>query len=81
VRQEIGAAARELAQLGHRRGMLGLGQLTTPDMMFRGPVDLSGEDPGSLRALIEHAFEYCRPTPAPLASPQRELPGAAPARP
>jgi hypothetical protein len=56
VGQQIGAIARELAQLYHRGGVLVLGQLTPASVMLRSTVQLCDEHPVSPRADIDHAF-------------------------
>ena len=56
VGQEVGSASGQLTELGHRGGVLSLGQLSPPGVMPCGAVQLGNQDPVSLRTIIEHAF-------------------------
>ena len=62
---QVGAPGRELAELGHRGNLL-IFCRAVPACEAPGCArKANDEDPVSLRALIDHAFEYCR---CPLAS-------------
>ena len=54
--QQVGPAARQLAQRGHRGALLGAAQLAPPRPAPRLALELGDEQPVSLRALIDHAF-------------------------
>jgi len=54
--QQIGPAARELAQHGPRGGFLVAVQLAPPGTTARLAVKLGDEETVSLRALIDHTF-------------------------
>ncbi|SRR6266851_1464329 len=56
--QQVGPAAREIAQRGHRGGLLVAGELPPPGTVAGLPRELRYQDPVSLRTIIEHAFEY-----------------------
>ena len=56
--QQVRPPGRELAQLGHRGHMLGLGELPPPRVMLCRTRELGDKDTISLRTLIDHAF-YC----------------------
>lgn len=54
--EQVGAAASELAEPGHRGAFPCLGQLALLRVMPRLASDLSDEQAASLRALIDHEF-------------------------
>jgi hypothetical protein len=54
--QQVTPAARELAQRGHRGGLLAAAQLPPPGAAARLAEKLGDQQPVSLRARIDHAF-------------------------
>jgi hypothetical protein len=56
--EQVRPASGELAQRGHRGGLLLCGELAPAGMMPGRAVNPGGEDMVSLRTLIEHGFEY-----------------------
>jgi hypothetical protein len=54
--QQVGPAACELAQRGHRGGFLVAGERAPPGPVPRLAGELGYEDPVSLRATIDHTF-------------------------
>lgn len=54
--EQVGPAAREGLELGHRGGFLVGRKVTPPGAMPRLPRQLRDEDTVSLRTIIEHAF-------------------------
>ncbi len=54
--EQVSAGTGELAELGHRGGFLGCGELASLRVMARLAVQLGDEQPVSLRALIDHVF-------------------------
>jgi hypothetical protein len=56
VPQQVGTAARELAQLVHRGLVLVVVHLPAPGVTLRLAVKLGYQNPVSLRGLIEHVF-------------------------
>ena len=54
--QQVGPAARELAELGHRGGFFIAGELPPAGPVPSLARELGDEDPVSLRAIIDHAF-------------------------
>jgi len=54
--EQVAAAARELAELGHRGGLLATGQVAPSGPVPRLARQLGDEDTVSFRALIDHAF-------------------------
>ncbi len=62
--EQVGPAARELAQRGYRGGLLVRGELTPLRVMLRLAVELGDENPVGLRASVDYAFE-CRTGPDP----------------
>jgi hypothetical protein len=59
--QQVGPAARQLPQGGHRGGFLVAAQLTPPCPVTRLAVKLGAEQPVSFRLLIDHAFWHRTP--------------------
>jgi hypothetical protein len=63
--QQVGPAARELAQRGDRGGLFVAGEVTPPRVVPRLPRELSyegsGQLPGACRAyvLVSHAGDHC----------------------
>jgi hypothetical protein len=53
--QQVGPAACELAQLGHRGGFLGFGRLAPPDVTPGGTGYPGDEDTATLWPFIDHA--------------------------
>jgi hypothetical protein len=61
--QQVGPPRGELAELGHRRGVLLAGKLPAAEPL--GAAHQPGtQNPVSLRTVIDHAFEYCSCSPA-----------------
>jgi len=54
--KEVRAAARELAQRGHRGGFIVAAEFAPPSAVARLPRQLRDEDTVSLRTPIDHAF-------------------------
>ena len=58
--EQVGAAACEVTELGHRSGFLVAVQVAPPGAAARLAVKLGDEQPVSLRALIDHMFKLAR---------------------
>jgi len=56
--QQVGATSGELAERGHRRGLLVAGERAPLRAAPGLPRQPRYQDPISLRAIIEHEFEY-----------------------
>jgi hypothetical protein len=54
--EQVGPAARELAELGHRGGFLVAGQVAPSGPVPRFARDLGYEYPVSVRAILDHKF-------------------------
>jgi len=56
LRQQVGPPGRELAQRGHRGGLLIAAEPTPPGVVLRLAGKLGDQEPISLRTLTDHVF-------------------------